>query len=262
MLFSRTLLWQDYNLYLILATFLILSLSAVVASEDSKQLTVKPGDSIVDGSHIKPFLAKYLLVTTSADGEETSRMIWDYEVKITEENGKKLLHRILNGFDAEGNQLQSRLTVVEQKTLKPVSWEFEITGGPSASATIDGGKVKIKQQMPGTAEPIEVEFDLGMPIFDYINMHGILLLGFPLEKGFSAKFPYFNSQPTGGLKLEWQTIQVNGLEKVDSGPKKNIEAWLVETGDGWKFWLTKEAPYVIKVIAPDPGGGQRFFELM
>ncbi len=106
MLSTKMLLWQNYNLYLILGMLLIV-LSTVVASEDSKQLTVKPGDPIVDGSRIKPFSAKYLLVTTSADGKEASRMLWDYEVKIVEENGKKLMHRILNGFDPEGNQLQS-----------------------------------------------------------------------------------------------------------------------------------------------------------
>jgi hypothetical protein len=45
------------------------------------------------------------------------------------------------------------------------------------------------------------------------------------------------------------TFRVVGEKMVEAGPDQKVKAWLVETDDNgpMTFWLTKQAPYVIKL---------------
>jgi len=42
------------------------------------------------------------------------------------------------------------------------------------------------------------------------------------------------------------SLNVRGREMVDAGSRGKVEAWVAEVGP-YTFWLTKEAPYVIRL---------------
>jgi hypothetical protein len=99
-------------------------------------------------------------------------------------------------------------------------------------------------------------------------MFGVLLATFPLREGYTATFPtdppeYKNKE--GAEPVEWLTFRVTGRESVAAGPGRQVEAWVVETDMSFghdKFWLTREPPYVIKLIYTGPRGGKQVFEMM
>jgi hypothetical protein len=90
------------------------------------------------------------------------------------------------------------------------------------------------------------------PIFDFnAGMFGLLIAGFPLAEGYSARFPVFNIVEPAKAPA-WVDFHVDGKEKVDAGPGKQVEAWRVvvnspATDEVMRFDLIKEPPYIIRL---------------
>ena len=61
-------------------------------------------------------------------------------------------------------------------------------------------------------------------------------------------------------ELDWITVVVGKEELVDAGPGKQLMAWPIDTEGNYAnkshsiFWVTKEAPYVIKLVTTIPTG--------
>ena len=95
--------------------------------------------------------------------------------------------------------------------------------------------------LPTTATAIQDE--LGFSASEL----GLLLSAFPLRPGFSATLPSLDEDaPT----VSWLTFKVTGEEHADAGPMGTMNVYVVEaesTLGPMKFWLSKQAPYIIRL---------------
>ena len=58
------------------------------------------------------------------------------------------------------------------------------------------------------------------------------------------------------MAVDWVPVHVTARETVAAGPGKTAETWVVETPTRlygkMTWWVTKEAPYVIKAVLEIP----------
>ncbi len=90
------------------------------------------------------------------------------------------------------------------------------------------------------------------PVFD-LSLYALLLVGFPLEEGYAARFPTYGAQ----LAPVWETMRVVGRETVPVENDATVEAWVVQTEfRPWTVWLTREPPYIARVVQRMPDGSE------
>jgi hypothetical protein len=92
----------------------------------------------------------------------------------------------------------------------------------------------------------ETKIDNGAFDF-YGGLYGLLIVAFPLRPGFSATLPSVDEDtPT----VSWMSFKVTGEDQADAGPKGSVSVYVVEADTNlgpMKFWLSKQAPYIIRL---------------
>ncbi len=245
-------------------SLLALSVSAA-AAEAPAPVAVKVGDPAVDASFIKPYKNAWKITQFTPAGQSVDGGTWTDEVQIVDDHGRPAIKRIQvkkglkNGYTS--------INLADHKTLAPISTELTENTGYHAKIEFDGRHVKAdhKGTFPGDPTPTQgkTEVDLPMPAFDFQGgIFGLLLASFPLREGYTAKFP---SYVDDGDKIEWQSFTVLGREKVPAGPGKEVETWKVRAllgGFTLDFFVSKEAPYIIRLEQVGPRGGRSVFAMM
>lgn len=206
--------------------------------------TVLPGDGTVDGSHFQPYTNAWNMYLVSAQGQRSKNGYWTDQLTHEVWNGQPALRRVQKVESSMGNFVM--INVAGRKSMRPFYFESGYVG-----------EVRFEEGAVETTSPSgsKRRQELTQPAFDW-SLYGLLLAAFPLEDGYSARFPYFGGTlPTGGGEL-WMEFRVEGRETVPAGPLGVVEAWKVVTKDGWIFHLTSKAPYVIRLEMPQGGATQ------
>ncbi len=230
-------------------------------AQDAPKLKV--GDEAVNGSFIQPFKSEFKLTRKGADGKTTDGGRWTSEVKLIERDGKKLLRTHVIKYDTAGAKEFERVHLSDHATLAPVALHH-IIGGLTV-IHVDAAGTKLKATLLPSAEVAAVtgESTLEQAPFD-LSLFGVLLAGFPLREGYTAQFPIFGltSASNANLILAWETMSVGAKEKVKIGARE-IKAWPVTTKlRPWTVWVTKEAPYELKIVQRLPDGSETVSELI
>jgi hypothetical protein len=221
---------------------------------------VEVGNPVVDGSFIQPLKNKWRMIEQRSDGTTRDGGTWSDEVVIEERDGRSVLRRTQVETRPNGRS-GTYVNVVDRKTLAPIASEFSGSRGLSRRTEFDraGTHVKWAQTVPGGTKE-EKSYTLDRPVFDFNGgMYGMLIVGFPLKEGYSAKFPTLDDDG----KVAWITFRVTGRAEVPAGPGKKVTAWVVEadspaTAEHMTFSLTKEAPYVIRLEQKMAGSAWTF----
>ncbi len=221
---------------------------APALARGAEPVTVRPGDPAVDGSVIRPYTNKWKITQTGLSGKSVVRGTWSDQLEITTVNGKPAIKR--TQIEALTERTVTNVNVVDPKTLAPIMSEISDTKGFFRHWDFDGKKIDIKRSSePAGGEIKASSVTLDTPVFDFLGgMYGVLLVGFPLQTGYAAKFPIFDDEKNA---MGWISFTVGGKEQVQAGPDKKVEAWAVQTeAEGFKmtFYLTKEPPYVIRLL--------------
>lgn len=215
---------------------------------------VRPGDPSVNGSFIEPYANQWKMIQQAADGSRSEVGKWTDQVRIIEQDGEQLIQRTQAIYGPQGEKQSEMVNLTVRSTLLPRRFQRS-SGGSTMEMAFDGAQVKIGRPDLSNAR----EVDLKMPVFDW-TLYGLLLAAFPLEEGYSARFPYFAGNVSGFYNLEWMSFEVKGRQPVAAAGRQ-VEAWLAETEQGWKFWLTKQAPYVIRLEIPAGNGAAQIWEM-
>jgi hypothetical protein len=239
----------------ILAALLALTPAHARAAEP---VTVHPGDPAVDGSFIRPYTNQWKITQVTPSGKSVGRGTWTDKLEMATVNGKRVIKRTQTELLTE--RTVTNVNIVDPKTLAPISSEITDNKGYLRHWDFDGNKVQIKRSSePAGGEVKSTTVTLDTPVYDFLGgMYGMLLVAFPLKAGYSAKFPIFNDDKNS---LDWLTFTVGGQEPVDAGSGKKVQAWAVQTeAEGFKmtFYLTKESPYVIRLVELGPRGSLSF----
>jgi hypothetical protein len=228
-------------------------------------VTVLPGDPAVDGSFIQPYLNKWKLVGRGSDGSVVEMGTWTDSARIDTLDGREVILRRQTWIHDRG--AEGYYNVVDHRTLAPILSQYTNAGGlyRRLEFSRDGKSVLYQHNpmpvgegvSPGRgfrmSDPMEQgEIKLDRPYFDFnTGMFGLLIAGFPLKPGYSARFPVFRSYDPKAQPA-WVDFEVKGKETVPAGPGKSVEAWLVvanspDTEEVMTFDLVKEPPYIIRL---------------
>jgi hypothetical protein len=253
------------SLWIAVSTVILLASSASAWSEPA---TVLPGNAAVDGSFIQPYVTKWKVMGRAPDGSVIQMGTWSDATRIDRIKGREVLIRRqlwLHDKGAEGYY-----NIVDHKTMQPVLSQhvnslgtyrrFEF--GPD-DKTVRYAQFQPRPPEPGKALPMNAPMQQGAlklkePYFDFnCGMFGLLIAGFPLKEGYSARFPVFRSYDPK-VAPAWIDFTVKGKEVISAGPYKNLDTWLVvvnspDTDEVITLNLAKVPPYVIELRQPWEG---------
>jgi len=145
------------------------------------------------------------------------------------------------------------INTFDPRSLAPIKSETHGVDGTIFRRIFNGAHVTsvtlasaADKQEPATA-------DLPQSVYDFNGgMYGILLAALPLRKGLKGTLPAIADRDA---TLTAEPFEVLGRETVQAGARGNVNAWVVEsTHPGeytMRFWLTKDAPYIIRLVMND-----------
>jgi hypothetical protein len=229
-----------------------LPLISVAQTVESKKVQV--GDSVVSGLFIKPYTNLWKLVYTRPTGEAIDAATWSDEVERVQLNGRTVLKRTQVAKYKKNGITMTTVNIFDPATMAPIMRDFKGSQGLVKHVEFDGKSIKYRGNAAPGGETSEGTAELDVPVFDfYGGLWGLLLATFPLKAGFTASLPSLDESTE---TLRWATFKVTRREMVEAGAGKQVKAWVVETNDNgpMTFWLTKKAPYVIKLVYVTPQG--------
>ena len=221
---------------------------------------IKVGDPSVDGAFLKPYKNAWKVVYQFPGKEPFLVGTWTDELATVEVNGLHLLKRAQMADYAKYNIVTNYVNVFDAKTMSPVSMDFKRSDtGEWAHRDFEGSLVKYRRSASDDQAKTQTgQFDLKESIFDYNGgMYGVLLAALPLKEGYSTTLPALSEDRD---ELNRILVTVGKQELVDAGPGKQVMAWRIDTEGNYAnkghsiFWVTKEAPYVIKLVTVIPTG--------
>jgi len=256
-MFTR-LVWLGF--LLAFTVLIVLSSAGNAQNPVTAPLKIKLGDPSVDGTFLKPYKNAWKVVYAFPGKDPFLVGVWTDELTEVEGNGRRLLQRTQIADYAKYNIVTTYANVFDPKTMSPVSMDFKRSDtGEWAHRDFDGAVVKYRRG--DSADPAKTQtgqLKMEEPIFDYNGgMYGVLLAALPLKEGFKATLPALSEDRN---ELDWITFTVGKQELMDAGPGKQVLAWPVDTEGNYAnqshsiFWVTKEPPYVIKLVTTIPTG--------
>jgi hypothetical protein len=242
------------------SSVVFVDLARAQASAALKPQVIKVGDTVIDGSFLKPYKNAWKIVYTFPGKDPMLVGAWTDELAAIDVHGRSLLKRTQMADYAKYNIVTSYVNVFDPKTLAPISQDFR-RSDTGEWAHRDFDKSRVRYQRDGSKEKGKNgtgQIELNEAIFDYNGgMYGVLLAALPLHEGLTAELPTLSEDRD---ELDHVLVKVGKQELVDAGPGKQVLAWRVDTEENYAnqshsiFWVTKEPPYVIKLVTVIPTG--------
>jgi hypothetical protein len=243
-------------------TLILLSPLLTVWAQTADPIKVRVGDPMVKGSFIQPYKNVWRLTYSKPGREPVDAAIWSDEVEVLQADGRLLLKRTQIAKYNKRDITTTTINVFDPRTMAPISREFRRNDGTFNHIDFDGTSIKYRRvgSPGGDVEQGDVHFEA--PVFDFFGgLYGLLLTTFPLKSGFTASLPSLDENTDS---IRWATFRVIGEEMVEAGSGGKVKAWVVETDDNgpMTFWLTKQAPYVIKLVYVNRSGITATYTMM
>lgn len=231
-----------------------LTLTLVVSA--LAQVKVAVGDALVNGGRLQPFKNEWGMKVIKPDGTVLPNVgTWTDEMEAVEVGErpcwKRTQHATYKRQNGEVAMTNTTVNVFDRKTFAPVSREFgkRENKGESSGTKITFGEhsMKVENTENGKTEvkelPASYAFDF------YGGIYAVLWAALPLRDGFSATFPSYAEDEHPEVVTP-VTYKVVGHETTEAGARGKVDAWVVES-DGTighlKYWVSKDAPYVIRM---------------
>lgn len=235
--------------------FVLLISNNSYAQQDTLVLT--PESGLINGAIIEGYINKWRVTLISEDGKETPNKTWTDYGQIIELDGKNYFHRVQDLYDPEMNLIDTWINMVEHKSLLPVSNSTLNPTGGYLNIQFDGNSAKGITNQVEKGEVTEFNVAFEDKVYDR-NLYGMLLVGLPLKKGLIAKLPYYDLQSNS---QQWLALSVTTKESLTLPDDKKVITWKVETNNNLTFWISKSAPYVIKLESYRPDKSKLVWEM-
>jgi len=232
--------------------------SAATSKNSPPKINVN--DPAVDGSSLQPYTNLWKLTVTTPAGKTITMGAWTDELKWVEVDGKKFLQRTQIAAFSQG-RATSTVNVFDPKNMAPIRSDWRSLDGGFNHREFDPAAVKYRHTgqtpngPPDLSHITEGVQKLDVPVFDfYGGMYGLLLAAMPLRAGFTGTIPSIDENSD---TQSWVPFAVTAQERVAAGAGKSVEAWVVESETNlgaMKFWISKDAPYIIRLTYKGPNG--------
>jgi len=236
--------------------FLVLSvlISSLAMAQTDDTVKVVPGDGTLDGSFIVSYTNSWKMIHVSVDGDSSIAGTWTDSVAVFKRDGRTVLERFQVVYKPTGEERVHIHDVVDHKSLEPIEGELRTANGAYNMLRFAGRHVTGEINGP-EIDPVAIDTLLDQAAYDF-NIYGTLLLGFPFEQGYRAKFPIVEiHQKENYPYLSWVPMTVGDEATTEAGHLGERRTRTVTTNgsDGeLKFSLSKEPPYVIKLVRTLP----------
>ena len=219
--------------------------------------TVRVGDGTLDGSFLVPYNNAWFYSVRFSDGRELPEGVWSDHMQWTVVNGKRAMLRV-QGVSFISGASNVIMNVFAPETLAPISSETHNIDGTVFKRTFDGAHVTsvlLANTKDTKAPAVSL---LPRAVYDFNGgMFGILMASLPLREGLRGTLPAVADHDD---TLTAEPFEVLRQEDVDAGARGKVRAWVVESarpGDyTMRFWVTKTAPYIIKLVMTDETHGR------
>jgi hypothetical protein len=238
----------------------IWSAAGVAAALPDPPPRVDGSDRSVSGSFLHPYTSRWRFFIERPGSAPVEAGIWTDRMETTTYRGRPALKRTQVAEYKKGPRL-TFVNVFDPKIMASLTFDYSRSDtGETRHLEIDDKTVSFRRQ-PGTGDenPQDYVAKVERRILDFHDgLYGILLDAFPLREGYEVEFAAFDTDRAG---VDWIHLRVIGRETVPAGEGKTAQTWVVHVETklygSSTWWLTREAPYVIKatlVLAEKDGG--------
>ncbi len=239
--------------------FLAVGFGLTTLRADHIAITV--GDGTINGDRFQPYTNKWEYSITPLGKDKVKLGIWADEMVATTVDGRAAFSRMQTaGRYASPGKTVITINVFDAHTLAPLSREW-IAPDPENFTRLkfDGKTIAIERmssggrQGPNAPQPAPAaaatELKLDAPVFDYHGgMWGMLLAGAPLKVGFEGSFQTLDEFNPTVSPVKFKVVRE---EDVAAGAGRTAHTFVVEADSPKSghliFWISPQAPYVIKL---------------
>jgi len=238
----------------IMSAVLVSLLPAIVlaATPARQPISVRVGDGTLDGSFLQPYNNAWFYSVRVAGGPQVPQGIWSDHMQWTTVDGRQAMLRVQGTTYVKGLSTVI-LNVFDPRTLAPIRSETHNIDGSVLRRTFAGTHVTTETLANARDSAAPRATDLPGAVYDFNGgMFGILMAALPFEEGLKGTLPAIaddEARPTA------EPFEVLRQEEVDAGARGKVKAWVVDSARPGKytmrFWVTKSAPYVIRLVMTD-----------
>jgi hypothetical protein len=241
------------------------------AQAEAGAVQVPVGSALVNGASLKPFENSWRMQVTKKDGTTNSDAgLWKDRFEVIDIDGRHYGVRIQDAtFKGKNGDIAATtrtVNVFERGTMAPVTrwYERHVTGKEESSVHIafKRGSMAVESR---EGNKTETRSALVQPAYDFDGgLYALLWSALPLKAGFSASLPSYG-EGEHPENVAWYTFKVTGTERIEAGRMGPRDCWIVEGDSGsgpLKYWLSAQAPYIIRMEYQQPTTGARWLLTM
>lgn len=222
------------------------ALAAMAYGQDPK--LIRAGDGTIDGARLQPYENAWLMTAKYKDGRVVDQGIWSDLLRVRDVDGRKLYVRT-QGMTYQRGVSSFTINVFDPATLAPVSSDLHGADGRVIKRTFDGSHMESRDTPAGGTEHV-TKVDLPVAVFDFNGgMYGTLFAAQKLTVGLVDSLP-----AVAEFTDAYQVVhyRVTARERIRAGSRGERDTYVVEVGDPvtLRFWISEEAPYVIRLVVP------------
>ncbi len=236
---------------------LLLPAAGLAATPAKSPITVHVGDGTLDGSFLQPYNNAWFYSVKLADGSTRPQGIWSDHLQWMTVNGKREMLRV-QGTSYVTGASNVILNVFDPRTLAPIVSEAHNIDGTILRRTFRGAHVTSVLLAKAGDTTAPQASDLPEAVYDFNGgMYGILIAALPLAEGLKGTLPAIGDRD---MAPSAQPFEVLRQEEVRAGACGRVKAWVVESARPgqytMRFWVTKTAPYIIRLVMTDQEHGR------
>jgi hypothetical protein len=218
------------------------------------------GDPSINGAFLKPYENRWKFSIQTPGTSPVEAGVWTDRMVEVSIQGRAAFRRTQVAEYRKGTRV-TFVTTFEKGSMAPLGFDYSRSDTGETRHIEFNGRTATFRRVAGTGdEPAQdyvARLENGVLDF-YDGTYGILLDALPLRDGFDVEIPAFDSDRAC---VDWIHVRVTGREKVAAGEGRTADTWVVQVEtkkygrSSW--WLTREAPYVIRAemtVSPGEGG--------
>ena len=216
----------------------------------SDTIKVTASNQLIDGSFIESYTNRWSVYFVDSSGNRVQNRHWTDYGNVIELNNNYFLHRVQDLYGPDWSFQSSWTNVVDHSTLLP--WKFYTTSvnGQSLFYHFEENQVIFQSNSYAEYKWTSDTSSLRHKVYDW-NLFGMLLVGLPFNVGNTYEIEFFDPVQKRIATL-FATIEKQEDLTNQGGMPFTTHKFV--TNQNLKFWVTKEAPYVIQAELQLPNG--------
>lgn len=241
----------------LLLCFFLCGVAYPAIAQNDQVLDIEPGDPVVRGTAIQPYAARWRQWVTSPDGTKRAGINTIYDsvtVDVFSDTSGVIVRDVLWVDTTSGNTYR-RVDAFDRASFDPI--RMDVRTSPHSVTHVDFEERHVRGV--SISDPLQparrAEAHLGRGAFNW-SSDGFVLVSLALSELAEFRLPVVSNM-TALPSVRSMTFQVVGRERIDTIPFGMHEAVVVEHGGAGffrgRYWISKRAPYVVRVefIQPD-----------